>query len=126
MPKVLLIEDDLDIRETLKMILELEGYQVWTAQNGQLGLDHLIQHPDHPDLILLDLMMPVMNGYEFLEKKNLLTADLKVIPVVVLSAISPLVPTLSGAQEVLKKPFEIKVLLDTLRKYTSQQSKQPC
>lgn len=117
LPKVLIIEDDLDIRETLKMILESEGYHVGTAPNGKLGLE-LLTHPPHPpDLILLDLMMPVMNGYEFLEKKNELPQELKAIPVVVLSALQPTTPSLLGVQETLGKPVEIKVLLDSVKKY---------
>ena len=116
-PKVLIIEDDLDIRETLQMILESEGYQVGIAPNGKLGLELLTHHPHPPDLILLDLMMPVMNGYEFLEKKNELPQELKAIPVVVLSALQPTTPSLLGVQETLGKPVEIKVLLESVKKY---------
>src|SRR3712207_6404701 len=84
---LLVVEDDQDIRETLQQALELEGYQVSTAGNGKEALDilHLADPPSRPHLILLDLMMPIMDGWEFLEKArstNLLSG----IPVVIVSA----------------------------------------
>src|SRR5215813_15029996 len=61
---ILLIEDEVDIRTILKDALEWEGYHVYTASNGKEGMEILLQMPA-PGLILLDLMMPVMNGWEF-------------------------------------------------------------
>ncbi len=63
---IVVIEDDTDLRETLKDLLEMEGFRVVTASNGREGL-RLLEQKGQPCLILLDLMMPVMNGWEFLE-----------------------------------------------------------
>lgn len=83
---ILLIEDETDLRETLKELLELSGFKVKTAANGQEGLQQL-DEAGHPCLILIDLMMPVMNGWEFLAA---LRKDhqqvLATVPVVVVSA----------------------------------------
>ncbi|NEX63068.1 response regulator [Noviherbaspirillum galbum] len=63
---ILIIEDEPDLRETLKDLLEISGFKVLTAANGREGLER-IQSAGEPCLILLDLMMPVMNGWQFLE-----------------------------------------------------------
>ena len=64
--QIVIIEDDPDLRETMKELLEMEGFSVVTAANGREGLN-LIERNGEPCLILLDLMMPVMNGWEFLD-----------------------------------------------------------
>jgi CheY-like chemotaxis protein len=64
--QIVIIEDDHDLRETMKDLLEMEGFFVVTAANGREGLN-LIARDGKPCLILLDLMMPVMNGWEFLD-----------------------------------------------------------
>src|SRR5690349_16993945 len=86
--RVLVVDDDADIRETVSLILEDEGYEVQSAQDGAAALGVLRAGP-LPDVILLDLMMPVMNGWQFREQQ---TRDprLAAIPVVVLSADSSL------------------------------------
>jgi CheY-like chemotaxis protein len=83
---ILLVEDEPDIRASLKDALELEGYHVVAAPNGREALDRLPQMP-RPCLILLDLMMPVMDGWEFAEH---LQADAAhaAIPIVVVTAFS--------------------------------------
>jgi CheY-like chemotaxis protein len=58
---ILIVEDEKDIRESLKMLLELEGYSVFTAKDGKEGLE-ILKNLESPCLILLDLLMPVMNG----------------------------------------------------------------
>jgi len=80
---VLVVEDDSDIREALALVLRDEGYTVEDAPNGKVALEHAHQH--RPDLILLDLMMPVMNGWQFREVM-LKDPELAAVPVVVLSA----------------------------------------
>ncbi len=57
---ILIIEDEIDLREAMAEALQEEGYQVTMAENGQVGLEIALR--DHPDLILLDLMMPIMDG----------------------------------------------------------------
>jgi CheY-like chemotaxis protein len=83
-PHILIVEDDVDIAESLQDFLENEDYGVSTAHNGQEAFAILNAENNHK-LILLDLLMPVMNGLEFIEQKkqNQKLAD---IPVVVLSA----------------------------------------
>lgn len=63
---IFIIEDDADLRETMKDLLEMEGFSVATAENGREGMA-LFERNGKPCLIVLDLMMPVMNGWEFLE-----------------------------------------------------------
>ncbi|MGZ3709088.1 MAG: response regulator, partial [Bdellovibrionota bacterium] len=113
---ILIVEDDTDIRETLQQILELEGYTVLTASNGQEALD-LLPQVARPCLILLDLMMPVMNGWEFLElKKKSDDISLATIPVVVVSAAGERAKQIP-ASGFIKKPIELESLIQSVRKY---------
>jgi CheY-like chemotaxis protein len=83
--RIMIVEDDRDIRETLAELLEDEGYEILTAGNGAEALDLLRGGAEPPSLILLDLMMPVMDGRSFrLEQRA--DPQLDRIPVVVLSA----------------------------------------
>jgi CheY-like chemotaxis protein len=116
--EVMVIEDDFAIRETLRELLEDEGYGVVWASNGQEALAQLERHT--PRLILLDLMMPVMDGWEFrsAQRRDPVLAR---IPVVVISADHALdqkVPALA-ADGWLAKPFELDALLATLRRYAA-------
>jgi CheY-like chemotaxis protein len=88
---ILIIEDEPDLRETLKDLLEISGFKVLTASNGKEGLEH-IRSTGNPCLILLDLMMPVMNGWQFLEALQVDTEPVQKRPsVVVVSAAADLV-----------------------------------
>jgi CheY-like chemotaxis protein len=111
---VLIIEDDRSIRETLKITLEVEGFSVHVASNGQEGLALAKQIP-RPCLILLDLMMPVMNGFEFLSlrEKDVAIAH---IPVVIVSAFPAEMTDLS-AQGFVKKPINLDLLLKFVEHY---------
>jgi CheY-like chemotaxis protein len=112
---ILVIEDDADIRESLQQVLELEGYSVRTASNGREGLEAL--HADgRPALILLDLMMPVMNGWEFLEAQRG-AGELSSVPVVIVSAAHDLTRATS-AVATIKKPVDLDVLLEVIARYT--------
>jgi len=86
---IVVIEDDEDLRETLRELLEMEGFQVSTACNGLEGL-RLIERSSRPCLILLDLMMPVMDGWEFLDTLRQNAAQLAQAPVAVVSAAADL------------------------------------
>jgi CheY-like chemotaxis protein len=102
---VLVVDDEPDIRETICAILEAEGYCVETACNGLEALESLrVGAP--PGLVVLDLTMPVMNGYELLEHMQSDRA-LSAIPVMVVSAICDLKPP---AVPCLRKPFDIDAL----------------
>jgi CheY-like chemotaxis protein len=111
--RILLVEDDHAIRETIAELLEEEGYGVTCAANGAEALE-LLSAPEVPSLILLDLMMPVMTGWELREA---LREDprLASIPVVVISA-SRSSETADGieAAAYLAKPFDALRLLDTV------------
>lgn len=113
MERVLLVEDDADVRSTLAGFLQQEGYQVITAENGREGLAKL--ENAKPGLVLLDLMMPVMNGWEFLDEKNHLSQFSRV-PVLVISAV-PGNPHIPGALGFLKKPVDLDRLMDFVELY---------
>src|SRR5262245_40011816 len=81
---VLIVDDDLDILEGLAELLEFEGYVVSTAFDGQAALNHL-RGGLRPSVILLDLMMPGMNGWDF-RAEQMKDVDLRDIPVVVITA----------------------------------------
>ncbi|HEY8279294.1 MAG TPA: response regulator [Bdellovibrionota bacterium] len=110
---VLVVEDDSDVRSSLGEFLSEEGYHVETAANGKEALLQLEKHK--PGLVLLDLMMPVMNGWEFLEHKNK-TPELSDVPVLVLSAV-PGKPYVPGALACLKKPIDLQRLMDFVELY---------
>jgi CheY-like chemotaxis protein len=105
---VLVVDDDPDIRETLRFVLEDAGYQVYSAENGQEALDVLAGANPLPGLILLDLMMPIMSGDEMLKALKSVHA-LAEIPVTIVTASgAPMPPLASG---LLKKPVDLDVLL---------------
>ncbi len=113
----MLVEDDLAIRETLRELLEGEGYGVQSAENGRDALARL-RSSEPPRLILLDLTMPVMDGWAF-RRAQRGDPTLSQIPVVVLSADHPLAEKVSdmAVAGYLAKPFELATLLDTVQRY---------
>lgn len=113
---ILIIEDEPIIRETLKDSLELEGYQVTAVENGKEGLE-MVHRMERPCLILLDLMMPVMNGFEFLEKKGNEVA-IATIPVIIVSAFPDQAKKIN-ANGFVKKPIDLDLLLDFIKRYCS-------
>ncbi len=116
-PSVLIVEDDADIRDALAEILRDEGYEVVGAGHGQDALTHL-RGGGRPALILLDLMMPVMNGWQFREAQ-VADATLAAIPVVVISADGAAAREAVhiGADAFLQKPIELEELLVTVARY---------
>lgn len=108
---IILVEDDEGIRETMAALLEDEGYRVAQAANGEEGLAALHAATD-PCLVLLDLWMPVMNGWQMLEAMKR-DAALARVPVVVISAAGDVPPPV-GAAAFLKKPIRLEVLLETV------------
>lgn len=119
---VLLVEDDADIREALTDVLRMEHWAVEPAANGKLALDRLRTGPP-PDLMLLDLMMPVMDGFELLEQLR--------------GESGPSTVVLSASREVdrvrahplvratLGKPVEINVLLGLLERLRPSEQTPP-
>ncbi len=115
---ILVVEDDVDIRDALVGILRDEGYEVFGAANGQEALDYLNGRERQPALILLDLMMPVMNGWQFRAAQQQ-RAEIAEVPVVVISADGGVPQKAASLQAVgyLKKPVELDTLLDLVAKY---------
>jgi CheY-like chemotaxis protein len=117
---VLFVEDDPALRETVTEILEEEGYQVLSVPNGAEGL-RLLETGSRPGLILLDLMMPTMNGWEFYNQIHQHPQHAS-IPVVVLSAVAEFQRRRGklDVAEILSKPIDISSLLAAVeRAYTN-------
>lgn len=107
---VLVIEDDADVRDAIVCVLEGVGYRALSAEDGTAGLE-LLRSGDRPDVILLDLMMPGMDGYEF-RSAQLADESIASIPVIVLTADWRRTPTADmGKVRFLQKPFELEDLL---------------
>lgn len=110
MSKVLIIDDEIHIAEGIKLNLELSGHEVHIKENGLLGVKEWKQW--NPDIIILDLMMPIMDGYMTLEK---IREEDKKIPILVLSAkdaVKDKVKCLSrGVDDYLSKPFSLEEFL---------------
>ncbi len=116
MKKILLIEDNKVVRENTADILELSDYEVTTAENGKVGIEKA--RNIHPDVILCDIMMPVMDGYSVLEElgKKTETAGIPFIFLTARSEKSDLRKGMNlGADDYLTKPFEEHELLDAIR-----------
>lgn len=116
---ILIVDDDSDIRETFAEALRMVGYVVHTAANGKIALEMLADLS--PCLILLDLMMPVMNGEEF-RQQQLGSPTLSKIPVVVITADrdAQKKATKMGISEGLSKPIDFESLSDVARRYCGE------
>jgi CheY-like chemotaxis protein len=110
---VLLVEDDPDIRDILEDLLEAQGYDVVPASHGKQALDFLTTAgATRPDIVILDMMMPLVDGRQVLETMR---ADpvLATIPVVVISAVTREKP--AGAAAFLRKPISVEKLFEAVR-----------
>jgi CheY-like chemotaxis protein len=109
--KILVVDDESNMRFLLRMVLEAEGYEVTEAPHGATALE-LVQE-ERPDLVVTDLMMPVMNGRELIERlrSDDETAE---IPILVISS-NPTAEVPGGADAALRKPFDHEALLDAAR-----------
>lgn len=113
--KIMIVEDDDDIRETLKIALEFKNYPVMEASNGLTALKVLENEPP-PCLILLDLMMPEMDGWQFVEEVQK-KPQYEKIPIVVLTAFTGEAKNIGYAKEILKKPIDFEDLLKVIGRY---------
>ena len=118
---VMVVEDDADIREGLSALLDAEGYPVMMAGDGREALDVLANGTPTPGLILLDLMMPRMNGWQFLEAVKDAPRAAR-IPIVVMSAYRENDRRISDAAldrrvAFLRKPVDVKLLLKLIQHY---------
>jgi CheY-like chemotaxis protein len=110
---VLLLEDDVDVREAVAGVLEDAGFRVAMASNGREGLEVLAQNTS-PCLIVLDLWMPILSGREFLAQLQA-EPEKSALPVVLMTASDSAPP--SGVVECLRKPFGISKLVKTVEKH---------
>ena len=110
---ILIVEDEEDLRELMRESLELKGYSVVTAEEGQEALQK-ISGIDHLCLVLLDLLMPGMNGWDFFEKMRA-RPELAGVPVIVHSSASNRAP--AGVTRVLQKPVVFERLLSVVGEY---------
>lgn len=115
MNRILLIEDEANLRNLVKLNLELEGYEVTTAENGKVALDKLQEA--HYDLVILDLMLPKVSGMDVLTKLRL---ENTTVPLIITSAKDTSTDRIAGlkngADDYLTKPFEIEELLLRIHK----------
>jgi CheY-like chemotaxis protein len=118
MRRILLVEDDAGAREALSEILREEGFDVTAAANGREALERL-RAGERPCVILLDLVMPVMDGWEF-RQRQLREATLAPIPVVVLTATTGDGPEAVDPGDVLRKPIDFDALLARVERHCSQ------
>jgi CheY-like chemotaxis protein len=112
---VLIVEDDEDLREMMAQLLTLEGFQAVAVANGREALDYL-HTTDKPNVILLDLMMPVMDGWEF-RRRQQADPDLAPVPVIVLSALDQARASTVDAAAFLKKPVDFDRLIQLVREH---------
>jgi len=113
---IAVIEDDIPALDALTELLETNGYQVRQAHNGQEALE-AIKSSEPPALILLDLSMPVMDGWEFMRRQRL-EPSIAHIPVVVITALVSAVP--AGAKALISKPINVNRLMLLVQKYCSE------
>jgi CheY-like chemotaxis protein len=117
---ILLVEDDLPIREAVDRILKDEGYDVVAVSNGKEAL-RVIRKLPAPTLVLLDMMMPLMNGWEFTEawREEILKENCCIVVISALDARRALNPGGAPvpAQAYIRKPIELSTLLETVELY---------
>ncbi|WP_437940914.1 response regulator [Sorangium sp. So ce341] len=112
---ILIVDDDAAIRQTLSELLEDEGYLVASVANGREALDYLRDDPSSISLVLLDLMMPVMDGFQFRaeQKRDPMLASM---PIVVMTARGGTDRAAIDADAVISKPFDVLKLMDTIER----------
>lgn len=118
-PEVLVVDDDIDIREALAELLEDHGYQVAMAANGAEALELLVSGRARPQVMLLDLMMPVMNGWRLMAELRARQDTLALPRVIVFSAYRgrPGENDASIAVEHLDKPVATAVLIEAVARH---------
>lgn len=125
--RVVCIEDEPEMIDLVKLILSRKGFQVTGAMGGREGLEVIAR--DNPDLVLLDLMMPDMDGWEVYQKMKADEA-MKAIPVIVVTAKAQSIDKVLGlhiakVDDYITKPFGPQELLESVEKVLSRQAAQP-
>jgi CheY-like chemotaxis protein len=113
--KVMLIEDDEGTRTCLGEILQIEGFSVVSFSNGLEAMSYLAHSPA-PQLIIMDMSMPLMDGHQF-RSAMLRDPRLAAIPVVVVTAYEPSAAARLSVSRVFRKPVDIDALVETVRQY---------
>src|SRR5687768_11933580 len=125
-PLIMSVEDNRDTQQLIERLLGKAGYDVIIGDNGVMGLELLINHNRRPDLILLDIMMPEMNGYEFCAKLQEIE-ELSYIPVVFLTALGEEQDKAKafavGAVDYVTKPIFKNKLLEVVEKQLQTKTK---
>lgn len=114
--KILVVDDEVKLASNVKVFLELNGYDVKMAHNGQEGIN--VASEFIPDLIISDVMMPVMDGYTMLKELKV-NSSLQNIPVIMLTAKDGLsdLCEIEGSAQFLVKPFDLNMLLEVVQKF---------
>jgi CheY-like chemotaxis protein len=114
--RVLVVEDDATLRAVIRLVLEREGYEIDEAPHGSAALSAMAD--EMPDVALVDLKMPVMDGAELIRRMRADTR-LEAIPIVLMTGFGHSIDGGHGADAVVTKPFEAKGLLECLRTLVS-------
>ncbi|MEO5769323.1 MAG: response regulator [Polyangia bacterium] len=122
-PVILVVDDNQEIREALSDFLALEGFDVRTAVDGAAAL-HDLQRNGLPDLVLLDLKMPGMDGYEFLRRRSL-DALVQHLPVMVVTANSVERSIPYPVSGVFCKPVDLELLIGAIRREVARSARGP-
>ncbi len=117
---VLIVDDDLDAREALSELCELNGYAVASAANGLAALDQILTRQLRPALILLDLCMPVMDGQTFLCRMRG-GRHIENVPIIVITADLQAEPF--GADAIIRKPVNLELLFRIMRRFLEPSSR---
>lgn len=121
--KILVVDDEPDIVDTLKFRLESEGYEVVTANNGEEALDKV--HNEKPDLVVLDLIMPKKDGMQVCAELRL-DSDFKDLPIIMLTAKAQDVDRIeglgTGADDYITKPFDTAKLFVSIKELLKKNS----
>jgi CheY-like chemotaxis protein len=107
--KIMIVDDDQDFRLAVSELLVDEGFTVTTAKDGEIALNHLIHQADPPDLILVDLMMPVKSGMEF-RREQLQLDEINKIPVLFMTGQGYV-----EGESCLLKPFDEREFIETVK-----------
>jgi DNA-binding response OmpR family regulator len=120
--RVLIIDDDASVRDSLPKVLEVAGYAVVTAEDGQQGADQLSK--ERFDLVLLDLDLPVLSGWDVLD---LVRSGLPALPLVILTGeLHQCEPgSLAGTDAVFEKPCDVELLLETIERVLVASAPKP-
>jgi CheY-like chemotaxis protein len=115
-PSILVAEDHADSREALRALLEASGYRVLVARNGREAIDAGIEH--QPDLVLMDIMMPEVDGFEATRTLRA-TDEFRQVPIVALTAMEGARPLAlaAGCDDYLPKPIDVRTFLRTIAKW---------